>query len=109
MKMDNIQKMLMISIAISSLILISGCQTPGKVVSTEASEVCPECKTETVTSPIKGLTYTKHTCPLCREVVTDDSAASSAMASYTSMDMETVHVCKKCSSIVEPCSACSKL
>ena len=108
MKMKTIQKILTITIATSSLILISGCQAPGKVVSSEDSEICPQCKTETVTTPIKGLTYKKHTCPLCKDVVVDDSVASSAMATYTSRDIETVHVCKNCKSIVEPCPACSK-
>jgi hypothetical protein len=109
MKMKNIHEILTIVIAISSLILISGCQTPGKVVSTETSKVCPTCKTETVTTPIQGLTYKKHTCPFCKDVVTDDSAASSAMATYTSRDIETVHICNNCKSIVEPCSACRNL
>ena len=93
---------------LSALILISGCQTLGQVVSTEASEVCPQCETQTVTTPIKGLTYTKHVCPLCKTVETDASKTSAAMADYTSMEIGTVHVCKNCESVVTPCPACSR-
>jgi hypothetical protein len=92
-----------------TLILIIGCQTPGKVVSTDSSAVCPQCETQTVTTPIKGLTYTKHVCPLCKNVETEASKTSAAMASYTSMEKETVHVCKHCESVVMPCPVCCKM
>ena len=78
------------------------------VISTNSSDVCPQCETQTVTSPIKGLTYTKHVCPHCKTVETDASKTSAAMATYTSMDIETVHVCEHCESVVTPCPACSK-
>lgn len=94
--------------ALCALVLAGGCQTPGKVISTEPSEVCPQCENQTVTTPIKGLTYTKHICPLCKTVETDASKTSAALATYASMDIETVHVCEHCESVVTPCLACSK-
>jgi len=107
--MKNIQKILTITIATCSLILIAGCQSPGKVVSTQTSVVCPQCEMQTVTSPIKGLTYTKHVCPGCKMVETDEAKTSAALANYTSMNTETVHVCEHCKSVVTPCPACSKI
>ena len=108
MKKNIIVKSAIALSVLSALILISGCQTPGKVVSTETSEVCPQCETQTVTTPIKGLTYTKHVCPMCKTIETDASKTSAAMASYTSMDVETVHVCEHCQAVVMPCPGCSK-
>ena len=105
MKIKNILKILTITIATSSLTLISGCQTSGRVVSTETSKVCPQCKTETVTTSIKGLKYTKHVCPSCKTTKTIDPNGS---YDETGPDMLTVHVCKKCSSVVEPCPQCNK-
>jgi len=91
-----------------ALVLAGGCQTPGKVVSTEPSEVCPQCENQTVTTPIKGLTYTKHVCPMCKNIETDASKTSAALAVYTSQDIETVHVCEHCQSVVTPCPVCSQ-
>ena len=91
-----------------ALDLAGGCQTPGKVVSTNPSDLCPQCETQTVTTPIKGLTYTKHVCPMCKNIETDASKTSAALASYTGMDIETVHVCKLCEAVVTPCPACSQ-
>jgi len=108
MKRNTLVKTAIALSVLSALILISGCQTPGKVVSTEPSAVCPQCETQTVTSAIKGLTYTKHVCPHCKTVETDASKTSAAMSAYTSMDVETVQVCKHCESVVTPCPACSK-
>jgi len=96
------------TMAISSFLLIAGCQSPGNVTSTESSITCPICKTETVTLPVKGLAYTRHVCPQCKTIETDASKTSSAMASYTSMNNETVHVCQHCKSVVMPCPLCSK-
>ena len=94
---------------LGALVLAGGCQTPGQVVATQKSEVCPQCETQTVTTPIKGLTYTKHVCPACKNVETDATKTSAALATYTSMEVETVHVCEHCKSVVTPCPACSKM
>jgi hypothetical protein len=94
---------------LSTLILIIGCQSPGKIVSTQTSDVCPQCEMQTVTTPIKGFTYTRHICPSCKTDETDEAKTSAALASYTSMDVETVHVCENCKALIEPCPACSKM
>ena len=109
MKRNSILKTATTLAVLCTLILIVGCQTPGEVVSTQTSDVCPQCEIQTVTSPIKGLTYTKHVCPTCKTVETDASKTSAALTTYTSMDIETVHVCDHCKSVVEPCPVCSKM
>jgi hypothetical protein len=106
--MKLIQKTIILTIATCSLILIAGCQSPGKIVSTQTSDICPQCTMQTVTTPIKGLTYTRHICPGCKTVETDKSKTSAALASYTSIAVETVHACKHCKSVVTPCPACRK-
>lgn len=106
MKAKNILKTTVVFFTLSILILIAGCQSPGKIIASEKSEICPECKIQTVTTPIKGLTYKRHVCPACKKVDTHESEISAALASYTSMDIETVHVCPHCKSIVEPCPDC---
>ena len=108
MKRETIMKSSLVLSALCALILISGCQAPGKVVATETSPVCPQCETVTVTSPIKGLTYTKHVCPGCKTVEADASKTSVALANYTGMDVDTVHVCRHCECVVMACPACSK-
>ena len=107
--MKSILKATAATVVLGTLILIVGCQSPGKVVSTQTSDVCPQCEMQTVTSPIKGLTYTRHICPTCKDVETDAAKTSAALAIYTSMDIETVHVCEHCKSVVAPCPVCSKM
>lgn len=81
-------------------VVLMGCQTPGKLVSSKECAVCPMCKTETRTAPIKGLTYTKQVCPLChtvRNFNTSDEAA----------DLTEVQVCDHCKCVVKVCPACA--
>ena len=88
-----------------TLMTITGCQTPGQVVSTEASEVCPTCENQTVTTPIKGLKYTRHICPHCKTV--EDENAPKV---YDEMgdSMATIHVCNYCKANIISCPQCSK-
>lgn len=72
----------------------TACQAPGKLVTSEKSEVCPDCKTEMRTFALQGLTYDKHICPTCH---TEERGGD-----YP----ETVHYCRKCRAIVEPCPLC---
>lgn len=89
--------------------LLSGCQIPGKVVSTETSSVCPICKTQTVTSPIKGLTYTKMVCPSCHTETTIDPTREEILRNLGIWsDEQTVHVCDHCKAVVEKCPLCRK-
>lgn len=78
-----------------------GCQTPGKVVSTTQSPQCPMCKTETRTTPVKGLTYKKHVCPGCKTI-----SETSSIEHYTG-NMTTVHVCDHCKAAVTKCAQCA--
>ena len=83
--------------AVLAAVLV-GCQTPGRVVSVVQSPVCPSCKTETRTCPIKGLTYKKHVCPGCKTTTTLDH--------YTG-DMTTINVCDRCKTGVTKCPQCA--
>jgi hypothetical protein len=107
--MRNICEIIATTAVLSTLILIVGCQSPGKIVSTQTSDICPQCTMQTVTTPIKGLTFTRHICPTCKDIETDESKTSAALASYTSMDIETIHVCQHCESVVTPCPLCKKM
>jgi len=87
------------------LMTATGCQTPGKVVSTKKSDVCPTCEKQTVTTPIKGMKYTKHVCPNCKTVyINDPSVTSDELADYMGM----VHVCTSCKSLVVTCPQCRR-
>jgi len=89
----------LILIGVSIIVLMSGCQTSGEVLSMESSIVCPNCMTETRSSPFKGINYKKHICPDCRtEKVMDESGEISPW--------EDVHVCDRCDTIVEECPLC---
>ena len=87
------------------LMVVSGCQTPGQVVSTKKSEVCPTCENQTKTTPIKGLKYTTHVCPQCETVYSNDSSVT-----YDEVedDMGAVHVCHYCQVNVVTCKQCNK-
>lgn len=75
---------------------LTSCQTAGEK-STKTSVICPSCKTETTTTPLKGLSFTKHMCPKCR---------STSNVSGESWDP--IHVCNSCEQVVEKCSLCEK-
>ena len=80
-------------------VLLVGCQTSGKLVSTEKSVVCPMCQTETRTAAVKGLTYTKHVCPGCKTITETDH--------YTGNVTSSVHVCDHCKAAVVKCPLCA--
>ncbi len=90
--------------------LVTGCQTPGRVLAEESSDVCPTCKMQTVTSPIKGLTYTKCLCPSCRTETTLDPKQEEILRGYVGLgsDVPTVHVCDHCRTMVEKCPVCRR-
>ncbi|NOY79444.1 MAG: hypothetical protein GXP31_00415 [Kiritimatiellaeota bacterium] len=79
---------------------VAGCQTPGKLVSTATSTVCPMCKSETRTTAVKGLTYTKHICPKCKTVRNTGTSDEAA-------DATQVHVCDQCKAVVNTCPLCT--
>lgn len=78
----------------------AGCASPGKVVAQETSVACPECRTETKTTPLKGLTYEKHVCGKCKTTVEERFGDGDPS--------EEVHVCGHCKWIVGKCKLCKK-
>jgi len=92
-------------IMLCAMMATTGCQTSGKVVSTQQSEVCPTCKRQTVTTPIKGQKYTRHVCPKCETVYGYDASVT-----YDELedDMGAIHVCHYCKANVVTCSQCSR-
>lgn len=81
--------------------LIAGCQTPGKVVATESSSVCPKCQLETKTRALQGLTYKSDVCPSCKttwDMHGGNNADEAAM----------VHVCDSCKIMTEKCPVCAQ-
>ena len=87
-------------------VLLTGCQTPGVVVSSEKSAVCPLCATETVTSPIKGVTHKKHICPTCKKVTTIDPSAPVSLQDYVDPEVRMVQVCHHCQAAIVKCPDC---
>lgn len=89
----------MFLIGMSMMLLIIGCQTSGQLKSSESSIICPNCKTETRTTPFQGINYKKHMCPDCRyETVMDETGEIAPW--------KTVHVCDNCNALVEKCPLC---
>lgn len=84
------------------MLVLTGCQMPGKTVATDSSVVCPNCKNETKTSPIKGLTYTKHICPQCGNETGPDVSGENPNL------VEVTHTCDQCELIVEMCPQCEE-
>jgi len=81
--------------------ILVGCQTAGELVGVAQKPMCPMCKTETRTTAIKGLNYTKSTCPSCRTV--RQTGVFDELAELTE-----VHVCDHCKSVVDTCPQCAK-
>jgi predicted nucleic acid-binding Zn ribbon protein len=78
-----------------------GCQTPGRVVATETSAVCPQCKVETKTRSIKGLTYKVDVCPSCKTTWEPRGGSNYDEDAY-------VHVCDMCKIMTEKCPVCAQ-
>lgn len=87
--------------AVGSVSLLTGCQTPGQVLSVETSDVCPMCRTETRTTVVKGLSYKKHVCPSCRNIEDYEMIGERDVVEIT-------HVCDKCEALVSKCEQCLK-
>ena len=64
------RKILMFPLAalLAGVLLMSGCQTAGQVVSSKPSATCPDCKDQVVTSSIQGINFTRVVCPTCQKV-----------------------------------------
>ena len=81
--------------------LLSGCQSPGTVVSSKPVINCPDCHEQVVTSRIKGLDYTRVVCPMCHKVWTLPEGA------YT--DQTIAYYCPHCKELIALCPDCQKL
>jgi predicted Zn-ribbon and HTH transcriptional regulator len=83
MKIQTLIRFTMAVIMLCIVMITTGCQTPGQVVSSKKSGTCPTCKNQTVTTPIKGLKYSRHVCPDCKTVyITDPSVTNDELAGY---------------------------
>lgn len=90
-------------------VVLAGCQTPGRVVASESSVVCPTCKAVTRTALIKGTSYTTCLCPSCKTVSPVGPALAETLRTYMGNEPgDKVHVCDHCKSMVETCSVCRK-
>lgn len=97
-----------VTAGVATTALLTGCQAPGRVLSTTPSAACPMCETRTVTSPIMGLTVKKHVCPGCKEVSAIDPTAPASMQDYVDPNQRTIHVCEHCKAAVSKCPQCRK-
>lgn len=108
--MKNMRIMTALGVLCLGLVVIgTGCQTSGKLVSTETSSVCPTCQMETRTTSITGVTYSKCICPSCKTVSTVDPRLAETVRGYVGDEIgDTVHVCDHCKAIAEKCPVCRK-
>ena len=63
-------------------------------MSTQTSAVCPDCKLETKTRAIKGLTYKTDKCPVCKTTWDPRGGSNYDEDAY-------VHVCEHCKIMTE--------
>ncbi|MFO7535009.1 MAG: hypothetical protein R6X19_04890 [Kiritimatiellia bacterium] len=104
---SSLAKIALAVFVLGGLSLTIGCQTSGKVVSAENSTVCPTCKMETRTAPIKGMIFTKDICPSCKTVTKIDPLLPTGVQVFLGDDIGTmVHVCDHCQAMVEKCPVC---
>lgn len=90
--------------------MLSGCQTHCRRAATADCTVCPTCKMQTETRPIKTCGCAKGICPSCRKVTTFTPQQEEIVRNYVgiSSDIKTVHVCTHCKAVVEKCPECRK-
>lgn len=94
------------------LLALSACQVPLRETSRVRSPVCPRCETVTRTTPLKGVTYTRHLCPTCGRYAGpdwyEDVELGGRVYGYggESLLQEKVLVCDRCNLVVGECSEC---
>ncbi|MEK7468603.1 MAG: hypothetical protein AAB074_14430 [Planctomycetota bacterium] len=79
-----------------SAAVLTSCQSSGETTTRESVN-CPSCKTAVTTTPLKGLSFSKHMCPSCKSTT-----------GVVGESFDPVHVCNKCELIVELCDLCRK-
>ena len=90
-----------LAVLLVSTILMSGCTTPGQVVSSKPLIACPDCNQQVITSRIKGLDFTRVVCPTCHKVWTLPEGAYS--------DQTVAYYCPRCKELIATCPDCQKL
>lgn len=89
-----------ILMAVVVVVLLAGCQQPGRVVSTERVETCPECEKQMVTSRVSGLNFEKMYCPTCdKEYVPPKGFYNPDTIVYN---------CPSCGKVEATCPSCLK-
>jgi len=87
-------------IAVVGMMLLAGCQQPGKVVKSEPTVVCPYCEKELVTSRISGINFTRFVCPGCKKEYVPPEGWYDANT--------VVYNCPTCAAVVATCPSCMK-
>lgn len=75
---------------------LASCETPGRVVSEEASPACPECRQQTRTTTFKDVTVERHVCRECSTVVDDNEI----------WPEDAIHYCSRCRVALTVCPQC---
>lgn len=89
-------RLVVLGTLILSVAVLASCQSSGETTTRESIH-CPSCKTEVTTTPLKGLSFSKHMCPNCKSTT-----------GVVGESVDPVHVCTKCELIVEKCELCRK-
>jgi len=84
-----------------AIALLTGCQTAGRVVTSETSQVCDTCKNVTRTTPIAHLNYTRMECPSCL------TKTVGTRYEYEEMKPDRVHTCTHCTTQSAQCPLCA--
>jgi hypothetical protein len=93
-----------------SIGMLSGCRTHCRRAATADYMVCPACKMQTETRPIKTCSCEKGLCPSCKKVTPFTPQQEEIVRNYVgiSSDIQTIHVCTHCKAVVEKCPECRK-
>lgn len=84
-----------VGLTLSLTFFLMGCQSSGKLLETKESPFCTLCKTETVTTIVKGLNNTRYKCPKCYSV-----------RQYDTYGSEIIHTCTNCGQALQKCPIC---
>lgn len=84
-------KLIIIVVALAA----AGCQNSGLVLESRSSSFCTECKMETKSTFIKGVTVSSFMCPKCETEIEYDDGGE-----------ETFHICANCGRALEKCPIC---
>ena len=95
-----------IEAALIGILVATGCQVPGRIITSERSAVCPSCRTETKTTPLSGVYYEKHYCPTCGEY--QDAGAELWYPVEETLRESQVLLCERWHTLVGNCGVCSR-